>query len=122
MGSFIESRFNKIMAESCAESWENNEGGWCEGGFETLMIGLSFFLGLPILFCIFWCYYTKKRDRENLEMIERQDQEAMQINNVNYNNPAIHAQQTTYGQPQSYAQPQSYQPPPSYAQSPPYPP
>ena len=62
------------MAESCAESWENNEGGWCEGGFETLMIVLSFFLGLPILFCIFWCYYTKKRDRENLEMIERQDQ------------------------------------------------
>ena len=33
-----------------------------------------FIFGLPILCCILWCYYTKKRDRENLEMIERQDQ------------------------------------------------
>merc|ERR1719312_485601 len=53
--------------------------------------------------CLCLCCITKKRDQiENLEMIERQDEEAMHMNDVNNNNPAVYyAQQPSYGQPQS---------------------
>ena len=48
--------------------------GLCEGGFETFMVAIFFIFGVPIPCCILWCCYKKTRDRENLEMIERQDQ------------------------------------------------
>ena len=50
------------------------DGGWCEGGFEILMGFLSVVLFIVLTVLCLWCYYTKKPNQVNLEMIERQDQ------------------------------------------------
>ena len=50
------------------------DGGMCEGGFEILMGFLSVVLFICLtVFCL-WCYFTKKPNQVNLEMIEHQDQ------------------------------------------------
>ena len=83
----VKAGMDNFKAEVCrgVEDAEKDEATKeVEAGYHTAMTvaeedsRLSWFLyllfGLPILCCILWCYYTKKRDRENLEMIERQDQ------------------------------------------------
>ena len=57
------------MTENCPP-----EGGWCEGGFEIFVVFISFVLFIVLTVLCTWCYFTKKPNQVNLEMIERQDQ------------------------------------------------